>query len=190
MDVFSWVNPKPAVLSATMDSFPFPIFWISSSLERNEVLEINIELNAKIHFSVLLDSENSTNDLISVAVEIDLIKNYLSLEKSRFHDKFDFELISTVPYNRKHTISKETLQLHDFAEITEDFANQQNLPRYPATPLNDEKTPLADVVDMDSVSGVKTANPANPVVHPAKIGDFLARKMADLKQAQDNPNAT
>jgi len=104
--------------------------------------------------------------------------------------KFDFELISTVPYNRKHTISKETLQLHDFAEITEDFANQQNLPRYPATPLNDEKTPLADVVDMDSVSGVKTANPANPVVHPAKIGDFLARKMADLKQAQDNPNAT
>jgi hypothetical protein len=64
MDVFSWVNPKPAVLSATMDSFPFPIFWISSSLERNEVLKVNIELNAKIHFSVLLDSENSTNDLL------------------------------------------------------------------------------------------------------------------------------
>jgi hypothetical protein len=64
MDVFSWVNPKPAVLSATMDSFPFPIFWISSSLERKEVLEINIELNAKIHFSVLLDSDNSTNDLL------------------------------------------------------------------------------------------------------------------------------
>jgi hypothetical protein len=64
MDVFSWVNPKPAVLSATMDSFPFPIFWISSSLERNEVLKVNIELNAKIHFSVLLNSENSTNDLL------------------------------------------------------------------------------------------------------------------------------
>jgi hypothetical protein len=64
MDVFSWVNPKPAVLSATMDSFPFPIFWISSSLERKEVMEINIELNAKIHFSVLLDSDNSTNDLL------------------------------------------------------------------------------------------------------------------------------
>ena len=64
MDVFSWVNPKPSVLSATMDSFPFPIFWISSSLERKEVLEVNIELNAKIHFSVLLDSDNSTNDLL------------------------------------------------------------------------------------------------------------------------------
>jgi hypothetical protein len=64
MDVFSWVNPKPAVLSATMDSFPFPIFWISSSLERNEVLKVNIELNAKIHFSVLLDSDNSTNNLL------------------------------------------------------------------------------------------------------------------------------
>jgi hypothetical protein len=69
MDVFSWINPKPAVLAATMDSFPFPIFWISSSLERNEVLEVNVELMAKIHFSIILDSENllnGSNNIVSV----------------------------------------------------------------------------------------------------------------------------
>jgi hypothetical protein len=69
MDVFSWINPKPAVLAATMDSFPFPIFWISSSLERNEVLEVNVELMAKIHFSIIVDSENllnGSNNIVSV----------------------------------------------------------------------------------------------------------------------------
>jgi hypothetical protein len=66
MDVFSWINPKPAVLAATMESFPFPIFWIASSPERNEVLDINVDLDAKIHFSVLLDSENSINVLKNV----------------------------------------------------------------------------------------------------------------------------
>ena len=27
MDVFSWINPNPVVLSATMESFPFPILF-------------------------------------------------------------------------------------------------------------------------------------------------------------------
>lgn len=70
MDVFSWINPKPAVLAATMDSFPFPIFWISSSPEKNEVLEVNVELMAKIHFSVIVDSENvqnGSNNIVSVS---------------------------------------------------------------------------------------------------------------------------
>ena len=62
MDVFSWINPKPAVLAATMDSFPFPIFWISSSPERKEVLEVNVELNAKIHFSALIDDEKLSKE--------------------------------------------------------------------------------------------------------------------------------
>lgn len=62
MDVFSWINPKPIVLSATMDSFPFPIFWISSTPERKEVLEVNADLNAKIHFSVLIDEENLSKE--------------------------------------------------------------------------------------------------------------------------------
>lgn len=70
MDVFSWINPKPTVLAATMDSFPFPIFWISSSLERNEVLEVNVDLNDKIHFTVVLNSENLpivSNNILSIS---------------------------------------------------------------------------------------------------------------------------
>ncbi|MFM7668811.1 MAG: hypothetical protein ACKO7D_11570 [Bacteroidota bacterium] len=70
MDVFSWINPKPAVLAATMDSFPFPIFWISSSSERTEILEVNVDLNVKIQFSVVLDSENLplvSNTVVSVS---------------------------------------------------------------------------------------------------------------------------
>ena len=70
MDVFSWINPKPAVLAATMDSFPFPIFWVSSSSERTEILEVNVDLNVKIQFSVVLDSENLpvvSNTVVSVS---------------------------------------------------------------------------------------------------------------------------
>lgn len=74
MDVFSWLNPKPAVLSATMDSFPFPIFWISSFPERNEVMDLNIALTNKIHFSLILD-DNTSVDAKSSGVEIASVSN-------------------------------------------------------------------------------------------------------------------
>lgn len=83
MDVFSWINPKPTVLAATMDSFPFPIFWVSSSLERNEVLEVNVELMAKIHFSVIVDSENvqnGSNNIVSVSTLNEAIDQINSLK--------------------------------------------------------------------------------------------------------------
>jgi hypothetical protein len=57
MDVFSWLNPNPNVLSATMESFPFPIIWIASYQEREEVLKINNSLNEKIHYTLLLENE-------------------------------------------------------------------------------------------------------------------------------------
>lgn len=74
MDVFSWLNPKPAVLSATMDSFPFPIFWISSFPERNEVMDLNIALTNKIHFSLILD-DYTLVDATSSGVEIASVSN-------------------------------------------------------------------------------------------------------------------
>lgn len=103
---------------------------------------------------------------------------------------FDFELVSTVPYNKKHTISRETLQLHDFAEITEDFADAKIYPAIPATPLKQEKTPLAAVVEVDLPSGVKSTYSAKNASTPLKTETFLARRMAELKQSQENPNAT
>lgn len=74
MDVFSWLNPKPAVLSATMDSFPFPIFWISSFPERNEVMDLNFALTNKIHFSLILD-DYTLVDAKSSGVEIASVSN-------------------------------------------------------------------------------------------------------------------
>lgn len=74
MDVFSWLNPKSAVLSATMDSFPFPIFWISSFPERNEVMDLNIALTNKIHFSLILD-DYTLVDAKSSGVEIASVSN-------------------------------------------------------------------------------------------------------------------
>ncbi len=103
---------------------------------------------------------------------------------------FDYGLISSVPYNKKHTITKETLQLHDFAEITEDFADAKINPAYPATPLKSEKTPLAAVVEVDLPSGVKSTYPAKNASTPLKTETFLARRMAELKQSQENRNAT
>ena len=36
--------------------------------------------------------ENSTEDFIPFQQELDLLQNYLSLEKTRFADKFDYEI--------------------------------------------------------------------------------------------------
>lgn len=54
MDVFSWINPNPKVLSATMESFPFPILWIGSYQEYQETLEYNNNLNSKIHHAIII----------------------------------------------------------------------------------------------------------------------------------------
>ena len=98
---------------------------------------------------------------------------------------FDYGLISNVPYNRKAQLSKDTLQLHDFAESTDDSADDEINPAYPATPRKHEKTPLAVPVDVDSVSGVESANPAKKQSTPLKTDTFLARKMAELKGQQN-----
>ena len=102
---------------------------------------------------------------------------------------FDYSMISTVPYNKKQNLTRETLQLHDFTENPDDFTEVQNLPRYPATPLTDEKTALPVAVEQDLVSGVKTTTPANPAFTPLGSDTFLARRLAELKAgAQPNAN--
>lgn len=98
---------------------------------------------------------------------------------------FDYGLISNVPYNKKAQLSRDTLQLHDFAENADDFQDDEINPAYPATPLKDKKTPLAVPVEVDSVSGVELANPAKKQSTPLKSDTFLARKMAELKGQQN-----
>ena len=66
MDVFSWINPNPVVLSATMESFPFPILWIASQDEFKETLTQADSLSDKIHYALLLnDDVQLENKLIS-----------------------------------------------------------------------------------------------------------------------------
>lgn len=98
---------------------------------------------------------------------------------------FDYSLISSEPYSKKSQITKDTLQLHDFAENADDFVDRKINPAYPATPLKDKKSPVADAVDADSVSGVELAYPAKNASTPLRSDTFLARKMAALKQQKD-----
>ncbi|MEY4571393.1 MAG: hypothetical protein RLZ10_597 [Bacteroidota bacterium] len=86
MDVFSWINPKPNVLSATMGSFPFPIIWIASYQERDEVLQLNIDLTEKIHYTILLenefelDSDFSSNDF---SIVLTISEAFTRIEKMK-----------------------------------------------------------------------------------------------------------
>jgi hypothetical protein len=48
-----------------------------------------------------------------------------------------------------------------------------------------EKTPLADTVEADMHSGVKTTYPAKTQPTPLKTDTFLARRMAELKGRYD-----
>jgi hypothetical protein len=59
IDVFSWINPNPVVLSATMESFPFPILWIASMEEYSETLAQNNLIDDKIHHTILLRDKAS-----------------------------------------------------------------------------------------------------------------------------------
>lgn len=97
---------------------------------------------------------------------------------------FDYSLISSSTYSKKTALTKETIQIHDFADEDDDFTEVQNQPRYPATPLKNEKTALQTPTTANFVSGVKMANPAKEEVNPAKnttIGPLLAKFMKESK---------
>lgn len=74
-----------------------PHFIFNSLNSVNQFIAENNELEANQYltkFSKLMRGvmENSKDDFIPFNEELDLLKNYLALEKSRFHDKFDYEI--------------------------------------------------------------------------------------------------
>jgi tetratricopeptide (TPR) repeat protein len=88
-------NKKIALQSLRREMNPHFIFNSLNSV--NHFIAQNNELEANQYlskFSKLMRGimENSTNDFIPLATEIELIKNYLGLEKSRFQDKFDYDI--------------------------------------------------------------------------------------------------
>lgn len=74
-----------------------PHFIFNSLNSVNQFIATNNELEANQYltkFSKLMRGvmENSTEDFIPFQQELDLLQNYLSLEKTRFTDKFNFEI--------------------------------------------------------------------------------------------------
>lgn len=74
-----------------------PHFIFNSLNSVNQFIATNNELEANQYltkFSKLMRGvmENSKEDFIPFHEELELLKNYLALEKSRFQDKFDYEI--------------------------------------------------------------------------------------------------
>lgn len=74
-----------------------PHFIFNSLNSVNHFIATNNELEANQYltkFSKLMRGvmENSTEDFIPFQQELDLLQNYLALEKTRFADKFDYEI--------------------------------------------------------------------------------------------------
>lgn len=88
-------NKKIALQSLRREMNPHFIFNSLNSV--NHFIATNNELEANKYltkFSKLMRGvmENSTEDFIPFQQELDLLQNYLALEKTRFADKFDYEI--------------------------------------------------------------------------------------------------
>lgn len=88
-------NKKIALQSLRREMNPHFIFNSLNSI--NHFISTNNELEANQYltkFSKLMRGvmENSTEDFIPFQQELDLLQNYLALEKTRFSDKFDYEI--------------------------------------------------------------------------------------------------
>ncbi|MBO9693659.1 histidine kinase [Chryseobacterium sp.] len=88
-------NKKIALQSLRREMNPHFIFNSLNSV--NHFIATNNELEANQYltkFSKLMRGvmENSTEDFIPFQQELDLLQNYLALEKTRFTDKFDYEI--------------------------------------------------------------------------------------------------
>lgn len=88
-------NKKIALQSLRREMNPHFIFNSLNSV--NHFIATNNELEANQYltrFSRLMRGvmENSTEDFIPFQQELDLLRNYLALEKTRFSDKFDYEI--------------------------------------------------------------------------------------------------
>lgn len=98
-------NKKIALQSLRREMNPHFIFNSLNSV--NHFIATNNELEANQYltkFSKLMRGvmENSTEDFIPFQQEQDLLQNYLALEKTRFADKFDYEIEVDESLNMQH----------------------------------------------------------------------------------------
>ncbi len=98
-------NKKIALQSLRREMNPHFIFNSLNSV--NQFIATNNELEANKYltkFSKLMRGvmENSSEDFIPFQQELDLLQNYLALEKTRFADKFDYEIIVDENLNQQN----------------------------------------------------------------------------------------
>lgn len=101
-------NKKIALQSLRREMNPHFIFNSLNSV--NHFIATNNELEANQYltkFSKLMRGvmENSAEDFIPFQQELDLLQNYLALEKTRFADKFDYEV------NVDESLNKQSLKI-------------------------------------------------------------------------------
>ncbi|KXH79116.1 histidine kinase [Chryseobacterium kwangjuense] len=101
-------NKKIALQSLRREMNPHFIFNSLNSV--NHFIATNNELEANQYltkFSKLMRGvmENSAEDFIPFQQELDLLQNYLALEKTRFADKFDYEI------NVDESLNKQSLKI-------------------------------------------------------------------------------
>lgn len=190
----NWINIFDQILPILVNQGVMPFKFIKEIVEAETGEKIRKPVTLSTKFDEFLSRKGFKNVDKADGVNVHLMFGDTLNGKIRGSvrridpaaNTFDFELVSTVPYNKKHTITKETLQLHDFADNQDGFADQQNLPCYPATLLKSEKTPIADTVEADLVNRVEMANPVKTQSTLLKSDTFLARKMAALQQRGTN----
>lgn len=98
-------NKKIALQSLRREMNPHFIFNSLNSV--NQFIATNNELEANQYltkFSKLMRGvmENSAEDFIPFQQELDLLQNYLALEKTRFADKFDYEILVDENLNQQN----------------------------------------------------------------------------------------
>lgn len=98
-------NKKIALQSLRREMNPHFIFNSLNSV--NQFIATNNELEANQYltkFSKLMRGvmENSAEDFIPFQQELDLLQNYLALEKTRFAEKFDYEIIVDENLNQQN----------------------------------------------------------------------------------------
>jgi hypothetical protein len=56
MDVFTWINPYPGMVSNTIHSFPFPVVWIGNAADVLHTVNEDLSLCSNLHALVLTDA--------------------------------------------------------------------------------------------------------------------------------------
>lgn len=56
MDVFTWYKPAVVELSATISTFPFPVFWLANELHIREMAQVDPETLRSIQWCAQFDN--------------------------------------------------------------------------------------------------------------------------------------